>query len=212
MPLASAIAGPKVAAVVLVVIDLIFAAPLAPKAAKQVALAPVGIMLAGAAVTLPLGAWLLTAINPLALRWVIAGLAAAMLALLASGWRYGGEPRSSVSFGVGSLSGLCSGIAQIGGPPVVAYWLSGKSKAAEVRANIILFFLGSGLLSLAAYSVGGLITWQALGFAAITGPAYGLGLTGGAHCFGLASEETFRRVCLALIALSVAMSLPVWGG
>jgi len=46
--------------------------------------------------------------------------------------------------------------------------------------------------------------------AAIAGPAYGLGLYGGTHSFSLAREDTFRRVRLALIAVSVLMSLPVW--
>lgn len=210
VPLASAIASPRLAAAVLVLIDLVFAAPLIPKAFTRVSLPPLFTMLAGAVITVPIGAFFLKTADPLILRWLIAGLAALMLALLLSGWRYHGRPKPSITLIAGALSGLFSGIAQIGGPPIVAYWLGGASKPAETRANIILFFAGSGLISLIAYLASGLITKDALIWSAITGPAYGLGLYGGARLFGFASEATFRHICLALIALSVAMSLPVW--
>jgi uncharacterized membrane protein YfcA len=42
------------------------------------------------------------------------------------------------------------------------------------------------------------------------GPAYGLGLYVGSRLFGRASEMVFRRLCYALIAVSVLSSLPVW--
>jgi uncharacterized protein len=43
----------------------------------------------------------------------------------------------------------------------------------------------------------------------ITGPIYGVGLYAGTRMFGLASEITFRRTCFALIALAIALSVPV---
>jgi uncharacterized membrane protein YfcA len=168
-------------------------------------------MLAGAMVMIPAGAWLLRTIDPTALRWMIAGLAALMLALLASGWRFTGEPKAPITFAVGAVSGLFSGIAQIGGPPVVAYWLGNNTSAANTRANIVVFFAGTGFISLVVYLASGLVTHQTLTWAAITGPAYGLGLFGGTRLFGLASEAAFRRVCFTLIAISVGLSLPLWG-
>jgi hypothetical protein len=148
--------------------------------------------------------------DPLLMRWLIAAVALAMLILLASGWRYGRTPGAVVSFAVGATSGLFSGIAQIGGPPVVAFWLGGKGDPTEARAKIILFFAGSGLISLLTYIANGMIGAASLQWSAIVGPGYGLGLFLGARLFGLASAETFRRTCLGLIALSVVISLPVW--
>jgi uncharacterized membrane protein YfcA len=116
-----------------------------------------------------------------------------------------------VTLAVGALSGLFSGIAQIGGPPVVAYWLGGKQAANVTRANIIMFFAGSGLIALVTYFAGGLIARNVLMWSALTGPAYGLGLFFGSRLFGFASERTFRRACFALIAIAVVISLPVWG-
>jgi uncharacterized protein len=210
MPLASAIAGPQTAAAILVLVDLVFAAPLIPKAWSRVSLTSIGTMLAGATLMIPIGAWLLKTTDPTILRWLIAGLAALMLALLISGWRFTGHPRPAITFAVGALSGLFSGIAQIGGPPVVAYWLGGAASAANTRANIIIFFAGTGLVSLVVYLASGFVTHTTLTWAMIAGPLYGLGLFGGTRLFGSASERTFRRVCFALIAVSVALSLPVW--
>lgn len=210
MPPASALVGPQLAATTLALVDIVLAAPMIPRALPKVSLPAIAAMLAGAVVTVPLGAWLLKSLDPLTLRWTIAGIAAAMFGLLASGWRYGGRPHPLADLAVGATSGLFSGIAQIGGPPVVAYWLGGAGDHAEARAKIIVFFAGSSVISLATYLISGLITRETVFWALVTGPAYGLGLFGGARLFGLASESTFRRASLALIALAVVTSLPVW--
>lgn len=211
MPLASAIVGPKLAAAVLMVTDIVFGLPLGLRALRQVKPIGTGLMLLGAVVTIPVGTFVLAHIDPLILRWIIAGLVVSMLAVLTSGWRYSGEAKGWLTVLVGAISGLFSGIAQIGGPPVVAYYLGRRGAAAtDIRASIFLFFAGSSVIGLLTYLYGGLITRDALKLALITGPAYGLGIFGGSHMFGLASETTFRRVVLMLIAAGVVVSLPVW--
>jgi len=210
MPMASALASPQIAAAVLVLIDLVFSAPLIVRALGRVSITPIIIMLIGAAITVPLGTWVLKTTDPVLVRWMIAGLCGAMLVLLMSGWRYAGKPQAPITLGVGAMSGLFTGIAQLGGPPVVAYWLGGENKTAETRANIILFIAGSSLISLITYFFGGLFEPQSVAWAVITGPAYGLGLFAGARLFGLASEVTFRVVCFVLIGLAVVTSLPLW--
>jgi hypothetical protein len=59
------------------------------------------------------------------------------------------------------------------------------------------------------YFAGGLLTTSVVGLALITGPIYGLGLFIGSRMFRLASADTFRRVCFALIAAAILLSLPV---
>jgi hypothetical protein len=48
--------------------------------------------------------------------------------------------------------------------------------------------------------------------ALVVGPVYGLGLFIGARLFGVADEAIFRRLCYALIAVAVLVSLPVLDG
>jgi uncharacterized membrane protein YfcA len=130
-------------------------------------------MAAGAAFGVPLGAWLLTKMDPLAVRWALAAMVAGLLLLLISGWRYQGRRTLPVTVGVGGFAGLLSGSVQIGGPPVVAFWLSSPLRPDVVRANIVLYFAVSSVYSGIAYLVSGLITQSVLALALIIGPAYG---------------------------------------
>ena len=96
------------------------------------------------------------------------------------------------------------------GPPVVAYWLSGKETHGTMRASIILFFGATTVFTFVSYLVSGIITAQVLWLAVMVAPAYALGLFAGSRAFHLASSEIFRRLCFVLIAASVLTSLPVW--
>ncbi len=126
-----------------------------------------------------------------------------------SGWRHHGRPKTPLTVLVGLVAGPFSGAAQVGGPPVVAYWLGGASQSAVVRANIVLYFVISSLLSLASYLVGGLMTGAVLALAIFTAPAYGIALYIGSHFFSRANENAFRWICYGLIAAAALMSLPL---
>jgi uncharacterized protein len=210
IPLGSAALGPQVAAVVLLMVDNLTTLPLIPPAWRRAQRREVGLLAAGAVLGAPAGAWLLLRLDPALLRWGMCGLALAMLALLASGWRYRGQPAVPLSLGVGLASGFCSGAAQMGGPPVVAYWLGGAQPMALVRANIVLFFAASGVISSVTYLLAGLLSWGVLAIAVMVAPVYALGVWGGTRLFGLASEASFRRACFALIALAAVLGLPLW--
>ncbi len=210
MPAGSALVTPAVAAPVLLLADGILSMGFLPLAWKLARRKDVALMAAGAALGVPLGTLVLNHADPLMLRWMIAGLAFSMLLLLASGWRYHGVPRPGVTTLVGCLSGVFGGLAQLSGPPVVAYWLSGKETHGTMRASIILFFGATTLFTFVSYLAAGIITAQSLWLAALVAPAYAAGLFAGSRAFGLASPEVFRRLSLLLIALSVFTSLPLW--
>ena len=210
VPAASALVTPAVAAPVLLLADGVMAVGLLPRAWRLARKSEAAVMALGAMGGVPVGTFLLRHADPTVLRWVIAGLAGAMLALLMSGWRYHGTPKRPITAGVGAVSGLFGGLAQLAGPPVVAYWLSGRSPAAEVRANIILYFAATTVMSVIAYLVTGLLSANVIILACIVAPAYAIGLVAGSRLFGRADEAFFRRLCFALIAISVVTSLPVW--
>jgi uncharacterized membrane protein YfcA len=210
MPAASALVGPAVAAPVLLLADGVLSLSFLPGAWARARRKDVALMASGALVGVPLGTLILNHADPLPLRWAISITALAMLALLLSGWRYHGRPSSATTALVGAVSGVFGGLAQMSGPPVVAYWLSGKEAHGTMRASIILFFGATTLFTFISYMVAGLITGQTLVFASLVAPAYGLGLFAGARAFRFASPETFRRLCFLLIAVSVATSLPIW--
>ena len=212
VPLASAIVGPRSAAPLLLIVDAVAAAGLIPNAWRCATRREVAIMAAGALLGVPLGVWLLARADPLALRWGLAVVVAVALAILVSGWRYRGRRTRPVTAGVGLLGGVLSGSAQIGGPPIIAFWLSSPLGPDVVRANIVLYFAITTVFSGAAYVAGGLITLAVLTLALLIGPAYGVGLYLGSRLFGVASETTFRRLCYALIGIAAAVSLPLFDG
>lgn len=209
IPLASALLGPKVAVPVLLVTDGVMAAGMIPNAVRKADRHEVLTMALGALIGVPTGTWLLTSLDPLTLRWGIVALAALMLALLLSGWRYAGRPKPPLTVLVGLISGFFSGAAQVGGPPVVAYWLGGTIPAATVRANIVFYFAITTVIGGIGYLWNGLITHQTLLLAGIIAPVYGLGTWAGSRMFGLANDQTFRRICLSMIAVATVVSMPI---
>ena len=212
MPIASAFMGAQIASPMLLIVDTIATVPLIPGALRYADRREVALMAVGSLVGVPLGAWALTAMDPLAVRWMIVALIVPMLALLMSGWRYPGRITAAVTTCVGGISGFFNGVAQVGGPPVVLYWLRDVGKVITMRANIILLFAISGVITAISYLAGGLFSYAIVGLAVLIAPAYGIGLWLGSHMFGLASEATFRRICYALIALAALVSLPVFDG
>jgi uncharacterized membrane protein YfcA len=212
IPLTSTAVDPMIAAALLLIIDIVMASPLFPRAWPIADKREVGTMLIGTLVGVPIGTYVLTRSDPVAIRWMIAALVLAALTLLISGWRYHGKPAAPLATGVGLVAGVFSGIAQVGGPPVVIYWLGAAKRTEVVRANIVIYFAASALITFVSYVVAGIVTTRIIGLALLIGPAYGLGLWTGSHMFGLAGEATFRRICYALIAGAGLISLPVLDG
>lgn len=173
---------------------------------------PAFIMSLGAGLGIPLGVVALTGIAPLTLRWGISLTILLLVVLLASGWRYHGRPHWGVTMSVGAVSGLLSGAAQIGGPPAVAFWLGRAAASAQaLRANIVLYFACNSVWSASAFAVAGLFNTQAAMLALSTAPGYVAGTMLGMRMFGLASQQTFRRICYALITGAALIGLPLFG-
>jgi uncharacterized protein len=212
MPLASSVAQPRLVAALLLIIDFVGAAPLVPNAWRQADRKATAIMVAGSAVGIPIGTYLLTRLDPVTTRWIISSFVAALLLLLLSGWRYRGQDHAALSVGIGGLSGFCSGLAQTGGPPIVGYWLGRPIESKVARANILLFFGASDVFAAISYAASGLVTPQAIGFSLIVGPVYAAAIWLGAKLFGRASEKLFRAICYALIATAVIIGLPALDG
>jgi uncharacterized protein len=212
VPLAGSLVTPQLSAPILLLIDNAAALGLLPRALRDCDRRSVCAMALGALVGVPAGAAALANLPGLFIRWSIAALVVAMLALLISGWRYRGAPNGPVTVAVGVVAGLFSGVAQVSGPPVVAFWLGGRAGAETARGNLIVFFALTSVMATISYWVGGLFPREVLLLAVLTAPFYGLGIALGARMFGLASESAFRRTSYGLIAIAALLSLPVWDG
>jgi uncharacterized protein len=210
MPLISAVYSPRLAAPTLLLIDTICALPFALRAMPQCNRREVApVMVAGAAV-LPLGTMALVLVDPLWLRWFIAGLVLVALVTLTAGWRYRGRPTLAASLGVGALAGFGGGAVQIGAPPLLVFWLGGNNDAATVRANVMVYFIMQGALSTVMYFFSGLFNAQAIVLSLLLGLPFAVALAGGAFWFHGTSEALYRRAAYLIIALAMLVSLPVF--
>ena len=212
MPLISAIYDPRIAAVTILLVDFVSATPFAIPEFRRCTWREVLPLSAAMAAAVPVGTWALIVLDPIVLRWCIAVLVLSLVPILASGWRYHGEPRMPITIAVGLFSGVTAGAVQIAGPPVILYWLSGGGTTSTVRANLMVFFLFCGLALVTAYAVEGLFTAQSLALSLLLGVPYLIGVGAGSYFFHGASDRLYRLIAYFIIALAAVISLPVFDG
>jgi len=210
MPLISAVYGPRVAAPTLLLIDTICSLPFAIQAAPHCNWHEVKPVTIAGALALPLGVAALVYVDPLVLRWFIAALVLVAVGTLAAGWRYHGKPTVTASLGVGALAGFGAGAVQIGAPPLLVYWLGGQNSAATVRANIMVYFIMQGALSIVAYIYSGLFTAPIVALSLLLGVPFAGLMWAGAHWFHGTSDALYRRVAYIIIAIAGLISLPLF--
>ena len=210
MPLISAVYSPRLAAPTLLLIDTICALPFALRAMPHCNWREVTPVSIASAVVLPLGVLALVWVDPLWLRWFIAVLVLLALATLAAGWRYHGRPTLAASLGVGALAGFGGGAVQIGAPPLLVFWLGGNNDAVTVRANIMVYFVAQGALSMVMYFFSGLFSAQAIVLSLLLGLPFAVAMVAGTLWFHGASEAFYRRAAYLIIAMAALVSLPVF--
>ena len=209
MPLAAAILGPVTAMPVLLMSDLAVASPMIAKAARCCDWPEVRRVAIGGVAGIPVGNLLLTNLPAVTVRWVVTLLILVSLLLMVGGWRLPGRQSTVTAAIVGVLAGLMSGLAQIGGPPVVMYWMSARIEPARMRANLIVYFAIIMWFSLALFAVRGLLSQSVLWLAIASAPAYAAGIYTGAASFGLASPSTFKWLSIGLCALATIIGMPL---
>jgi uncharacterized membrane protein YfcA len=209
MPLIAAIYEPRIAAVTLLVIDTLSTAPFTVRSFGQCSWREIVPLFAACVVAIPFGAMALVILDPIVLRWFMALMVLALLAVLMSGWRYHGPPTLPATVGVGLFSGFGGGAVQIAGPAVILYWLGSAANAVTMRANLLVYFLLVDVALCAVYAWQGLFTAELVALAALLAIPFFVGTAIGAHFFHGTSDLLYRRVAYAIIAASALVSLPL---
>jgi uncharacterized membrane protein YfcA len=160
--------------------------------------APMGI---AAMVVIPFGSLLLTSLDGALVRRVIGAIVLGFSVALLAGWRYRGPRTLAANLIVGGLGGLLTGVAAVGGPPIILYFLSGDRPMAENRAGFISFFAFTQLAAVPSFLWQGLVTWELLWRTALLAPVYLIATQAGARLFGRASERLAHRLALGLLVV-----------
>ncbi|MBD2110212.1 sulfite exporter TauE/SafE family protein [Nodosilinea sp. FACHB-13] len=206
-PALSLLFHPQLVVVTVLLIEMTAGAGLVPGALQKTKWPQVLPLVLSATVMVPVGAHFLALLEPTLLRRIIGGLILGFVLLLLSGKsRYTHSPLAMTS-GVGALSGFLTGLAGIGGPPIVLYQMSSSNLAAANRANFIVFFALIQLIALGSYWASGLISIAVGGLFIRFLPAFFLGQLLGQLCFKRVDEALFRRFVMGLLLTVAVLAL-----
>ena len=169
-------------------------------AAKSCDWRSVGLLVPGLVVGIPIGLLILTALPPNPVRLVIGVIVALSVVLIQRGIRLPPNPSRLIGFGIGLISGIVSGLASMGGPPVVVFLLAMGHDPARMRATAIVYFMLSGCVSLIPMTIRGLITQDILIWTVASLPVLFGGSRLGTWAFFRAKPRHHRMV--ALVTLS----------
>ncbi|HVG50728.1 MAG TPA: sulfite exporter TauE/SafE family protein [Xanthobacteraceae bacterium] len=211
VPLMAAIYSPREAATTLVLMDFVSALIPALQVRKQANWSDVVPILIASVVCVPLGTMILLAADQAILRWIISIGILGLLAVLITGWRYRGPTSLPLKIGIGAVSGVGSGAANAGGPPVIVYWLSTAAPAA-MRANLLVYFQFNGAAMIASFALQGVFDRNNIALALIVGPTFGIALAIGSRFFRGASDTLYRNVAYAIVAVAAFIGVPVFDG
>ncbi|WP_417207943.1 TSUP family transporter [Antarctobacter sp.] len=210
LPVAAPILGPFGAILALTIMDLFGPLPNLRRAWGSVEKPDLWRLLAGCALALPVGLWVLTRVEPEVFRYAVSLVSLGMVAVLLLGLRYRGAVRRTMVAGIGAAAGLLGGVAGIPGPVVILFYMSRPLPVAVIRATILLFLFFFDIL-IVGYMTG-------MGRVSLAGAALGLALAlpnvagnwVGGGLFRPDQERLYRAAAYLLIAVAALSGLPVW--
>ncbi len=198
-PVFSALYGPAAGVALCLLLEIAVALPLLPAVVRLVDWPRIALLMIAAVVCVPAGNFVLTLADPEPMRWAISAIVLSAVALLASGWRFRGRPRTVTTLAAGATSGFLNGLSGMAGPPIAFYYLAGHDTAAHVRANLTTYFVFVDLAAIAMFASRSLIGWDTGVQGLLLAPAVMLGGVLGERLFPLASERFYRRLALGLL-------------
>lgn len=101
----------------------------------------------------------------------------------------------------GFLSGAISASVGGGGPPVVVYTSLSGWKRDEMKASLVVCFVGMTGMTAAAHAMSGLTSGEVLGLFFLTAPAALAGLALGVWKYGRLYRDRYRRVLNVLLGI-----------
>jgi uncharacterized membrane protein YfcA len=210
VPVAGIFLAPQIVVGVMMLTGLVSSAALLPRAWGQADRREVGLLALAALITVPLGLWLMTRLDPTLIRWCVAVIASVTLAALVSGWRFSGRVSRPQLAGIGAAAGGLGGLTGLTGPAVILFYLAGQSVAQTVRANTILFLAALDVVIVANLLLRGAVDVALVTLALVLAAPYLITSLIGQALFDPHHERLYRWAAYAVIGLAVLSGLPLW--
>jgi uncharacterized membrane protein YfcA len=166
----------------------------------------VWLLMAGAAVGMPLGLWALTSISEDSARAAISAYILLMCMILYAGWKMKAEARPWAHLGAGLVSGLANAPG-MGGLPVAAFFAAQPIAAVVFRATLVAYFPILDIYAVPLYYASGLISWNSLWATLMVLPMVFIGNWLGGRHFFRTDPKDFRKFAIGLLALLAVMGL-----
>lgn len=149
----------------------------------------------------PIGLLILTVLAPNPVRLTIGAVIIFSVWLIQRGVRLPPNPSWIVSASVGLVSGIISGLASMGGPPIVVYLLAVGHSAARMRSTAIIYFMLAGTASFIPMAATGLITRDILVWTAACVPVLFGGSRIGTWAFFRSKPHHHRMAALTTLSV-----------
>ncbi|MEV6034079.1 sulfite exporter TauE/SafE family protein [Nonomuraea sp. NPDC052116] len=163
------------------------------------------IAMAGIVLGLPIGLWVYGVTSE---RLLTALIGVGVLGCTVMVWRRVKVPGNvPVLVGVGLLSGALSTSTGTNGPPMVAAFQGMGYEPAQFRATLSAVFAGTSVFSLIGFAVAGEVNSQSLWIGLVGLPVVQLGWFAGNAIFSRIDPDRFRKVVLAALLVSAAVTL-----
>jgi uncharacterized protein len=174
---------------------------------KDISWRRIAHMVPPAIVGLFLGGWLLTALDPAAIK-AIAGIVVFALAALLLTWRpVALRERRWMAPAVGFVSGVGSTSTGMSGPPLVLFFTVAGVDKLTFRGTAATFFVLTDLVGLPALIGQGAVTGDDMRLALALAPVALLGRVVGIRLVPLVSPVAFRRATLGLLLVTGTVSV-----
>lgn len=180
-----------------------------PPAWREADKAEVSALAIAAAVTVPVGLWLMTQIDAVSLRWIATTVIAATLVAVITGWRWQGRLGWPGRFAVGGAAGAIGGMTGLTGPVVIVFYLANARDVRKVRANTIVFLGVLDVVIVANLLFGGLAGAETIWLAGLLSLPYFCTTLIGKALFDPRHERLYRWLAYTVIALALISGLPV---
>jgi uncharacterized membrane protein YfcA len=185
-------------------LELLTTAHLLPAVWRRIDWRSLRWVIAGCAVTTPVGLTVLAHLDPNPMRLVVSACLATIALLMLSGVAPRFTPRSTPgplgALATGGAAGVLNGAAGIPGPPAIVFYFATTGTAVS-RASLIAFFLFTDVYGLAWAGGAGLLAGVGWKLIAVALPFSLLGIWIGQRVYVRLDEARLRQVIWALLAV-----------
>jgi len=169
------------------------------------------LLLPGAIVGVTIGTYLITQTPTKMLQIIIAVIVIIFIAYkLAENRMRGGikfEGKDWHSLIAGTVAGLSSSLAHIGGPPVSIYLLMRRVSSDVFLGTMVLFFLILNWIKVPYYIAANLFDWALMLKIVVVLPTVPLGVWFGRWLISKVDQQTFEKIIIGALALAATIIL-----